>query len=60
MGRTTTSMPIKVGEVEALFRYPVKSMSGEPLEVADWAGMASMVTGAWPSVGLTFAAVSHG
>jgi uncharacterized protein YcbX len=34
-------MPIKVGEVAALFRYPVKSMSGEPLEVADlgWHGL---------------------
>src|SRR4029434_5471654 len=34
-------MPIKVGEVEALFRYPVKCMSGEPLEVADlgWHGL---------------------
>src|SRR3989441_12138557 len=34
-------MPIKVGEVEALFRYPVKSMGGEPLEVADlgWHGL---------------------
>jgi uncharacterized protein YcbX len=34
-------MPVKVGEVEALFRYPVKSMSGEPLEVADlgWHGL---------------------
>jgi uncharacterized protein len=33
-------MPIKIGEVEALFRYPVKSMSGEALEVADlgWHG----------------------
>ena len=33
--------PIKVGEVEALFRYPVKSMSGEPLEAADlgWHGL---------------------
>jgi len=32
---------IKVGEVEALFRYPVKSMSGEALEVADlgWHGL---------------------
>jgi len=32
---------IKIGEVEALFRYPVKSMSGEPLEVADlgWHGL---------------------
>lgn len=34
-------MPIKIGEVEALFRYPVKSMGGEPLEVADlgWHGL---------------------
>jgi hypothetical protein len=34
-------MPIKIGEVEALFRYPVKSMRGEPLEVADlgWHGL---------------------
>jgi uncharacterized protein len=34
-------MPIKVGEIEALFRYPVKSMSGEPLDVADlgWHGL---------------------
>jgi hypothetical protein len=34
-------MPIKVGEVEALFRYPVKSMGGESLQVADlgWHGL---------------------
>ena len=34
-------MPIKVGEVEALFRYPVKSMSGELLEAAElgWHGL---------------------
>jgi uncharacterized protein YcbX len=34
-------MPIKVGEVAALFRYPVKSMSGDPQEVADlgWHGL---------------------
>ena len=34
-------MPMKVGEVAALFRYPVKSMSGELLEVADlgWHGL---------------------
>jgi uncharacterized protein len=32
---------IKIGEVEALFRYPVKSMSGERLEVAElgWHGL---------------------
>jgi uncharacterized protein len=34
-------MPIQVGEVEALFRYPVKSMSGELLQAADlgWHGL---------------------
>jgi hypothetical protein len=34
-------MAIKIGGVEALFRYPVKSMSAEPLEVADlgWHGL---------------------
>ncbi|MBL9211966.1 MAG: MOSC domain-containing protein [Opitutaceae bacterium] len=34
-------MSIKVGEVEALFRYPVKSMRGEPLAVAamGWHGL---------------------
>jgi uncharacterized protein len=34
-------VPIKIGEVAALFRYPVKSMRGEPLEVADvgWHGL---------------------
>ncbi len=34
-------MAIQVGEVEALFRYPVKSMSGQPMEVADlgWHGL---------------------
>jgi uncharacterized protein len=33
-------MPIKIGEVEALFRYPVKSMCGERLEAAElgWHG----------------------
>lgn len=35
------SMNIKIGEVEAIFRYPVKSMSGELLQVADlgWHGL---------------------
>ena len=34
-------MRIEIGEVEALFRYPVKSMAGELLEVADlgWHGL---------------------
>ena len=33
-------MPIKIGEVEKLFRYPVKSMMGETLDVANlgWHG----------------------
>ena len=31
----------EVGQVEAIFRYPVKSMGGEPLEVAQlgWHGL---------------------
>jgi len=34
-------MPIKIGEVEKLFRYPVKSMMGETLDVANlgWHGL---------------------
>lgn len=34
-------MPIKIGEIEALFRYPVKSMGGELLEGAElgWHGL---------------------
>jgi len=34
-------MPIQIGQVEAIFRYPVKSMRGEPLEAADlgWHGL---------------------
>jgi uncharacterized protein YcbX len=34
-------MPIEIGRVEALFRYPIKSMGGEPLEVAElgWHGL---------------------
>jgi uncharacterized protein YcbX len=34
-------MPIEIGHVEALFRYPVKSMRGERLEVAElgWHGL---------------------
>jgi uncharacterized protein YcbX len=37
-----TSPHTKVGEVAAIFRYPVKSMSGESLETADlgWHGLA--------------------
>lgn len=35
-------MAIKIGEVEALFRYPVKSMGGEPVDSAElgWHGLA--------------------
>jgi uncharacterized protein len=34
-------MPIEIGHVAALFRYPVKSMAGEPVEVAQlgWHGL---------------------
>jgi uncharacterized protein len=34
-------MPLEIGHVEALFRYPVKSMRGAPLEVAElgWHGI---------------------
>jgi len=34
-------MPIEIGQVEALFRYPVKSMRGEALEAATlgWHGI---------------------
>ena len=34
-------MPIEVGQIEAIFRYPVKSMRGEPLDAATlgWHGL---------------------
>jgi uncharacterized protein YcbX len=34
-------MVIEIGHVEAIFRYPVKSMAGERLEVANlgWHGL---------------------
>lgn len=34
-------VPIKIGQIEAIFRYPVKSMRGEPLENATlgWHGL---------------------
>src|SRR5436305_4506702 len=34
-------MLLEIGHVEAIFRYPVKSMAGEPLEVAElgWHGL---------------------
>src|SRR5436189_5924538 len=41
VGGLGSSMPIEIGHVEALFRYPVKSMRGERLEVATlgWHGL---------------------
>ena len=41
LGRLGSSMCIEVGHVEAIFRYPVKSMAGERLEVANlgWYGL---------------------
>jgi uncharacterized protein YcbX len=41
VGLRTSNLPIKIGEVEALFRYPVKSMSGDHLDAADvgWHGL---------------------
>jgi len=53
-------MPIEIGHVEAIFRYPVKSMAGEQLEVATMGGTVSRVTGAWHSGGLTTAAECRG
>jgi uncharacterized protein YcbX len=40
-GGLRSSMLIEIGHVEAIFRYPVKSMGGERLEVAnlDWHGL---------------------
>src|SRR5260221_2981092 len=34
-------MPVEIGQVEAIFRYPVKSMRGEPLDAATlgWHGI---------------------
>jgi uncharacterized protein len=41
MGGLGSSMLIEIGHVEAIFRYPVKSMSGERLEAAElgWHGL---------------------
>src|SRR5450755_1226280 len=40
-GRLGSSVPIEIGHVEAIFRYPVKSMGGERLDVANlgWHGL---------------------
>jgi len=53
-------MPLEIGEVQALFRYPVKSMSGERLEAPSSAGTASTATGGWRSAGSVIAAGSRG
>jgi hypothetical protein len=41
LGGLGSGMLINIGQVEAIFRYPVKSMGGERLEVADmgWHGL---------------------
>jgi len=41
LGGLRSSMTIEIGHVEAIFRYPVKSMGGERLEVANlgWHGL---------------------
>ncbi len=40
VGRMTSDMAVKFGEVEALFRYPVKSTAGKASMSQIWAGMA--------------------
>src|SRR5437764_14163836 len=42
VGGTRSSMRTEIGYVEAIFRYPVKSMGGERLEAAElgWHGLA--------------------
>ena len=41
MGRLGSSVSVDIGHVEAIFRYPVKSMGGEQLEAAElgWHGL---------------------
>ena len=46
--------------MEAIFRYPVKSMRGERLESANLAGTASRVTDGWRSGASMTAADSRG
>ena len=48
-------MLIEIGQVEAIFRYPVKSMRGER-----WDGTALMVTDGWLSGELGTAAECRG
>ena len=44
-------MPIEIGQIEAIFRYPVKSMRGEPLTAASlgWHGVDGDRRLAWQS-----------
>src|SRR5438105_2136223 len=39
--RENDCAPLEIGQIEAIFRYPVKSMAGESLEVAElgWHGL---------------------
>src|SRR5205814_5760631 len=41
LGALESNMPIEIGHVEAIFRYPVKSMRGERLDLAKlgWNGI---------------------
>jgi len=42
VGGLASNMPIEIGHVEAIFRYPVKSMRGEQLETVElsWSGLS--------------------
>ena len=53
-------MPMEIGHVEAIFRYPVKSMGGDRLDVAELGWHGVMATGAWRSGVLMTAAGSRG
>ena len=41
-------MTIEIGQVEAIFRYPVKSMAGERVEVANIGWPEASPSGAYP------------
>jgi hypothetical protein len=55
-------MTRKVGEIAALFRYPVKSMRGEALEQAElaWHGLSARAHPARPESARPGNAGSHG
>jgi hypothetical protein len=50
-------MPIEMGQVEAIFRYPVKSSAANDLRKPRWAGTTWKVTGGFRSGGWMTAAV---